>query len=72
MRVKHELIADAGSKALQAAPGVAASTSIALGAVNPQWFVVIPTAVFVLLQIAHFCWKWHKEWKAKPRGRSAE
>lgn len=36
-----------------------------LGAINPQWVIAIPTAMFAVAQLAYLLWRWHREAKAK-------
>jgi hypothetical protein len=65
VRVKHDWSAEVGAAAMKATPPVTVASGIAAGAIDPQWFVIVPTAVYVTAQLAYLLWKWRREWKAK-------
>ena len=60
----NQLAAEIGAAAKAAAPPAAIATGVAMGAIDPQWFVIVPTAVYVVAQLGYLLWKWRREWKA--------
>lgn len=56
--MKHE----AASGVVQAAPS-AAAVGIWLTGIELQWWAALLGVIFLLMQIAHFAWKWYREWR---------
>jgi hypothetical protein len=46
--MSNNLAADIGAATIKAAPPTGITLGMALGAIDPQWIVAIPTAVFVI------------------------
>jgi hypothetical protein len=46
--MSNNLAADIGSATIKAAPPTGITLGMVLGAIDPQWIVAIPTAVFVI------------------------
>ena len=55
-----------GNEALKVAPAVAVAGTSMIG-LDWQTVVYIVTAGYVLLQSAYLLWKWHRDWRDKPR-----
>lgn len=65
-RVNQDFAAEIGSATVKAAPPLGITAGIVTGAIDPQWLVAIPTAIYVVAQLAYLVWKWRRE--AKKRG----
>lgn len=63
MNTTH-LAGEIGAAAKAAAPPAAIATGVAIGAIDPQWFVIVPTAIYVVAQLGYLLWKWRREWLA--------
>jgi hypothetical protein len=46
--VSNNLAADIGAATMKAAPPTGITLGMVLGAIDPQWLVAIPTAIYVI------------------------
>lgn len=61
--MKDQLAHDIGVAVLKVTPPVTVAVATTAGSINPQWFVVIPTAVYVVVQTLYLLWRWSKEFR---------
>ena len=62
---RSTLMQEAGAAALRITPPIGVTVATATRALDPQWFIAIPTALFIVMQAAYLFWKWRREARAK-------
>lgn len=65
MPVRNDFTSEIAAAAAKVTPPITVAAGTAMGAIDPQWFVAIPTVVYVVAQLGYLLWKWHREWKTK-------
>lgn len=59
--MKDQLAHDIGIAILKVSPPTIVAVATTAGRVDPQWFVIIPTAIYVAVQTAYLLWRWRRE-----------
>jgi hypothetical protein len=59
--VSNNLAADIGAATVRAVPPTGITLGMLVGAIDPQWLVAIPTAIYVIAQFGYLMWKWRRE-----------
>jgi hypothetical protein len=65
--IGRSFLDEAGSAAAKLSIPVGVSIATVLKALDPQWFIAIPTAAYAVGQLAYLIWKWRREANAKPK-----
>lgn len=58
---RNTLMQETASAGLRVAPAIGVSVATAFRAIDPQWVIAVPTAIFVFLQALYLLWKWRRE-----------
>lgn len=61
------LIQEAGAAAAKVSIPAGITVATAVGAINPQWVIAIPTAAYAVGQLAYLIWRWRRDANAKPK-----
>lgn len=63
--IGRSLVDEMGAAAAKLSLPTGVTLATAVGALNPQWFIAIPTAAYAVGQLAYLLWKWRREARSK-------